>query len=80
MTSPKQAPWRIRFILLALGVTIGLLAKWFAGHYESPKEGAPAKEDTPRRKIVRADQIRRLFPASVRHFSLHPPDRQSNRG
>lgn len=68
MRSSHRAPWRTRFVLLALGLAIGFLAKWFAGHYQQPENGLPAEGDTPKRKVVRLDHDLPLGPP---HYSLY---------
>ena len=52
MTIKFGSSWRLRLIIIATGIAVGIIGKWIAGHYNSPGEAPPKDGDTPVRQVA----------------------------
>ena len=63
MTGEHRKSWRLRLIIIACGLALGFIAKWFAGHYKAQEENPPGDGDKPPRQVAQSDMVipRRVF-------------------
>ena len=63
MTGEHRKSWRLRLIIIACGLALGFIAKWFAGHYKAQEENPPGDGDKPARQVAQSDMVipRRVF-------------------